>query len=356
LLASFPAVFLSHGFYAKAAMLVANHLSEMADAAVGYNEQVNAADKQVKLFGHDVPAYKTMGLNGMKDWLNWGLLGRILTFQQTLNDKKNLKAFTDYVVKDLEQAGHKMVNTLYATKELTKELGKKITKPSHVIKIPDAFKVNIHAEGDVRNIKALNNIYHISNTGAYGGIVGVGAEVVAHTLGVDSITNVFTRSWLMLSNLLQTAGALCSAKQIHSRKGDTLKETKQFKTLGLQEAFGTALEAVGAASWSNDWLLGLYRMGSALRMPYRKYKLQFERNEKGAMVPVPKEKLQWKFFNENLSLVVDGVAAVLILGAPAVAWWEKQHHTTLNPIERRKHKQMVQKKKTHTLNSIKTPL
>jgi hypothetical protein len=74
------------------------------------------------------------------------------------------------------------------------------------------------------------------------------------------------------------------------------------------------------------------------------------------MVPVPKEKLQWKFFNENLSLVVDGVAAVLILGAPAVAWWEKQHHTTLNPIERRKHKQMVQKKKTHTLNSIKTPL
>ena len=146
----------------------------------------------------------------------------------------------------------------------------------------------------------------------------------------------------MLSNLLQTAGALCSAKQIYARTGKTKQESRQFKALGVQEASGTVLEAVGAASWSNDWLLGLYRLGSALRMPYRKYKLLFERNEKGIMVPVPKEKLKWDFFNANLSLVADLLGATLILGAPLVAWWEKKHHTTLNPVERRKRKQALE--------------
>jgi hypothetical protein len=344
LLASFPAVFMSHGFYAKAFMLVANHLAEMADAAVGYNEQINAADKQAQMAGHLVPAYKTTGLNGMKEWLNFGLLGRSLTFQQTPADKKNLKAFTNYVVNDLNEAGRKMTNTLRATKALAGELGKKITTPSHGINVPEAFKVKIHPDGDVRNIKALENIYNISNTGAYGGIVGVGVEAVAHTVGIDRITNVFTRSWLMLSNLLQTAGALCSAKQIYGRTGKTKKENQQFKTLGMQEASGTVLEAVGAASWSNDWLLGLYRLGSALRMPYRKYKLLFKRNKQGVMIPVPKAELFWDFLNADLSLVADLLGATLILGAPLVAWWEKKHHTTLNPIERRKHKPTSNKK------------
>ncbi|MCE2930668.1 MAG: hypothetical protein LW809_04700 [Vampirovibrionales bacterium] len=350
LLASFPAVFLTHGFYAKAFMLMANHLSEMAEAAVGFREQIKAADKQAQLYGHKVPVSKTVGLNGMKEWLDMGLLKRVFTFQQTLEDKKNLKAFTDYVVKDLNQAGREMINTLNATKKLTGEVAKKIITPSHVIKMPDAFKIGIHPHGDVRNIKALNNIYHISNTGAYGGIVGVGAEVIAHTLGFDRITTVFTRPWLMLSNLLQTAGALCSAKQIYSRTGNSVRETKKLKAMGIQEASGTVLEAVGAASWSNDWLLGIYRLGSLLRMPYRKYKTLHKADSKGNIVKVNLKDLKNKIgadkeeadkiitalHSENLSFLVDGVAAVLILGAPAVAWWEKKHHTTLNPIERRK--------------------
>lgn len=344
LLASFPAVFMSHGFYAKAFMLVANHLAEMADAAVGYNEQINAAGKQAQMAGHTVPSYTTTGLNGMKEWLNFGLLGRTLTFQQTSGDKENLKAFADYVLKDLHNAGRKMTSTLHATQALAGELVKKITTPSHRINVPDAFNVKIHPDGDLRNFKALENIYHVSNTGAYGGIVGVGAEVLTHMVGIDKITNVLTRSWLMLSNLLQTAGALCSAKQIYGRTGETKKESQQFKALGIQEASGTLLEAVGSASWSNDWLLGLYRVGSALRTPYRKYKLLFERNTNGIMVPVPKEKRFWDLLNADLSFVADILGATFILGAPLVAWWERTHHQTLNPIARRKqHLQQVQK-------------
>jgi hypothetical protein len=155
---------------------------------------------------------------------------------------------------------------------------------------------------------------------------------------------------LMLSNLLQTAGALCSAKQIYSRTGNSVRETKKLKAMGIQEASGTVLEAVGAASWANDWLLGIYRLGSLLRMPYRKYKTLHKADSKGNIVKVNLKDLKNKIgadkeeadkiitalHSENLSFLVDGVAAVLILGAPAVAWWEKKHHTTLNPIERRK--------------------
>jgi hypothetical protein len=358
LLASLPAVFLSHGFYAKAAMLVANHLSEMAEAAVGYNDRVSSTENEARKFGNAVTPFKSTGLPGMKKWFNGDLLKRYLTFSATHTDHQNMGAFFAYVGKDLHYASKQLGASVQAGGDLIREVGKKVVKPSHQIRLPERFHVDSLPEGDVRNIQVQRNLYHVETTGAFGGIVGVGVETLAETFGVNHVAKLFTRPALLMANLFQTTGALCGAKQIWLRTDAHRQASPKDKKLALQEAGGTVLEAVGAASWSNDWLLGIYRLGSLLRMPYRKHKTMLEKDAEGNIVKVKviTPEIEAALRSENLSFLVDGVAAVLILGAPAVAWWEKQHHTTLNPIERRKHKQMVQKKKTHTLNSIKTPL
>ncbi|MFN9691856.1 MAG: hypothetical protein ACK551_07150 [Vampirovibrionales bacterium] len=346
LLASFPAVFMSHGFYAKAAMLVANHLSEMAEAAVGYNDRVTSAANEAKKHGNRVKPFQTTGLPGMKTWLNGDLLKRYLTFSATPTDHQNMRAFFAYVGKDLKHASKQAGASIQAGGKLLQEVGKKVVKPSHQIRLPERFHVDSLAKGDARNIQIQRNLFHAETTGAFGGIVGVGIETLAETLGVNHIAKIFTRPALLVANLLQTTGALCSAKQIWLRTDVEKQQSTKFKNLAYQEAGGTVLEAVGAASWSNDWLLGIYRLGSLLRMPYRKYKTLLEKDAEGNIVEVKviTPKIKTALRSENLSFLVDGVAAVLILGAPLVAWWEKKHHTTLNPIERSKHKPTSYKK------------
>jgi hypothetical protein len=346
LLASFPAVFLSHGFYAKAFMLVANHLSEMAEAAVGYNDRVTSAANEAKKHGITVGSFETTGLLGMKTWLNGDLLKRYLTLRTTPTDHQNMRAFFDYVGKDLHYASQQAGASIEAGGKLLQEIGKKVVNPSHQIRLPERFHVDSLANGDARNIQIQRNLYHAETTGAFGGIVGVGIETLAETLGVNQIAKIFTRPALLVANLLQTTGALCSAKQIWLRTDAQKQQNAKFKNIALQEAGGTVLEAVGAASWSNDWLLGIYRLGSALRMPYRKYKNLLGTDAEGNIVEVKliTQDIKNALKNEERSFWADVVSAVLILGAPLVAWWEKKHHTTLNPIERRKHKPTSNKK------------
>ncbi len=346
LLASFPAVFWSHGFYAKAAMLVANHLSEMAEAAVGYNDRVTSAANEARKHGNTVESFETTGLPGMKTWLNGGLVKRYLTFSTTHTDNQNIRTFFDYVGKDLHYASQQAGASIQAGGKLLQEVGKKVVNPSHQIRLPERFHVDSLAKGDSRNIQIQRNLYLAETTGAFGGIVGVGIETLAETLGVNHVAKLFTRPALLVANLLQTTSALCSAKQIWLRTDAQKQQNTKFKNLALQEAGGTVLEAVGAASWSNDWLLGIFRLGSLLRMPYRKYKTLLEKDAEGNIVEVKviTPKIKTALQSENLSFLVDGVSAVLILGAPLVAWWERSHHKSLNPLAcRQRHAQQVQK-------------
>jgi hypothetical protein len=318
----------------------------MAEAAVGYNDRVTSAANEARKHGNTVESFETTGLPGMKTWLNGGLVKRYLTFSTTHTDNQNIRTFFDYVGKDLHYASQQAGASIQAGGKLLQEVGKKVVNPSHQIRLPERFHVDSLAKGDSRNIQIQRNLYLAETTGAFGGIVGVGIETLAETLGVNHVAKLFTRPALLVANLLQTTSALCSAKQIWLRTDAQKQQNTKFKNLALQEAGGTVLEAVGAASWSNDWLLGIFRLGSLLRMPYRKYKTLLEKDAEGNIVEVKviTPKIKTALQSENLSFLVDGVSAVLILGAPLVAWWEKKHHTTLNPIERRKHTQASHKK------------
>lgn len=336
LLASMPAVFMTHGFYAKAGMLVANHLSEMAEAALGYNDRVSSAANEANKNGYTVPHYNTTGLVGMKQWLNWGLVFRSLTLQSTVEDQKNIRAFWGYVGNDLKAAAYETKQTIQAGGTLIAEWGKKLVNPSHRIQVPERFAFDTLANGDVKNIGIQQNLYNAERTGAFSGIIGVGVETLATTLGLGQASTFLTRPALLVANLLQTTGALCAAKQICLRTDAHKRQDPEMKRIGLQEAGGTVLEAIGAASWSNDWLLGIYRLGSLLRMPYRKLKTMLVKNANGGIEKVKEltPKIKRALLVENLSFGADGIAAVLILGAPLVAWWERTHHTTLNPVAR----------------------
>lgn len=359
LLASFPAVFWSHGFYAKAFMLVANHLSEMAEATIGYNDRVTAEAHKAREKGYAVPPLDIKGIKGFQQWFNRDLLKRTLRFRNTTNDKHQFKEATAFIVNDLKYAAKQLRGTLHAGGQWIKEASKKVVNPQYKMKWPERFKVDSLPSGSLENIKIQKNIYHAETTGAFGGIVGVMIETVADSIGVNHVAKIFTRPALLVANLLQTTAALCGAKQLYFRPDAQQKKSPKFKNMAYQEAGGVVLEAVGAASWSNDWLLGIYRIGSALRMPYRKHKTKLTTNEAGQVVelkiltPAVKKAL----FTEDLSFVADVVAAGLILGAPLIAWWEAKHRKSLNPVERLKSrpKQEAKPKASSKIQSVSYP-
>jgi hypothetical protein len=341
LLGSYPPVFFSHDLYAKMLMLVAFHLSEMAESAGDYNTFVGNKAAEAKALGIHVEPYTT-GLPGMKDWMNAAFFKRLLSGKATQADLNHRNAFADTLKRSMARAwGSKPGASGQALAHATDPF--KVRKSLHLgirtkalteqeIKALPKHKQVQYYETHFRNRK---NIYHMENAGAFGGLLGVLGETAAETVGLRGVARFVTQPWLMGSNLLQTIGFTATTKNIW-----TMHKTKEHpawahpKAMAVSEGAGTLLCAIGAASWSNDWLLGLYRLGSVLKTPFRMFQRGYKREGfEMKTIPLNDPNLKTALRSDKLSFVVDGLSALAILGSPLVAAYELKHHTSLNPLE-----------------------
>jgi hypothetical protein len=353
LLASYPPVFFSHNLYAKLMMMIAFHTSEMAESAVNYNTfigdvMVSAKEKNISL-----TQPKLSGLTGMKEWMNKGFFARIVTGKATAQDKQHIKAFNAYVVNDFKQAGTQLGQSFKAFGELGVEsLKTVVTLGKHKFNVPERLKLLPSKTPSQYNLNARQNIYHLENAGAFSGLLGVLAETVGHAFGLHQYTRLATVPWLMSANAMQTIGLGATAKTIWN----TGPQAK-YKWMAASEGTGAALCAIGAASWSSDALLGIYRLGSALQTPFRMYQRYFEVDAKGNSKKMAEADLtkdaklarNWDW----ITLGVDVLSAGAIIGSPFVAAYEAKHHTDLRKPEN--WKQLFGKKKKEPHPVVSSP-
>jgi len=331
LLASYPPVFFSHDLYAKLLMMIAFHLSEMAESGSDYNTFVGKMMNKGKAEGIALNQPTLTGLPGMKSWLTKEYTTRLATGKATPEDKVHFKQFWAYVARDQQNAFTHLGESFQALGELGVESVKTLgTLGKHTFKLPNKLNIWPKAKPSEHNLNARQNIYHFENAGAFAGLLGVLGETAGHTLGVHQYTRFLTVPWLMSANLMQTIGFGASSKAIW----DMGKERK-FKLMGASEGVGTLMCAIGAASWSNDTLLGIYRAGSALRTPFRMHQRlnkmvdgKFVQMTASDLDKTARTALRWDW----ISLVVDIASAAAIIGSPFVAAYELKHHTDLkNP-------------------------
>jgi hypothetical protein len=352
LLASYPPVFFSHDLYAKLMMMVAFHLSEMAESAVNYNTLAKTVQADGEKAGVHTAKVDYTGVAGMKDWLNGQYFKRLATGHASQQDVDHAKAFFSYVWNDQKKAVGHLKNTARGVLGLGQELGKKAINPKHHIQVPEALQLGIttpilkiedlnklplsEREAYVKNrLKSQTNIYHFENAGAFGGLAGIFGEAAAQASGVGWLSNMVTKPWLIGSNLLQTTGFTATTKTIWNQEKHRVDPSwAKPKLMAVSEGTGTLLCAIGAASWSNDWLLGLYRLGAVLKTPYMVFQRTFKKDGNQInRISLSEADLQKVLRADVLSFVVDGLSAGAILGSPFVAAYEMKHHKSLNPLD-----------------------
>jgi hypothetical protein len=377
LLAALPFVAMSHNLSSNMAMLLAFHICEMADASITYNTLSGLNKQSAETAGIHVQGQTAVSSSAMKylfespaeryirltgtvlskaeikeklealkktpdDALHSQVLGweaspmrRLISGKGLTKDTQALSELGQWLIEDQKQATQQFIKINQQLGRFAVDIVKHIVDAKHPITPPPLFKLLAPAGDYAAKATALENAYHLQNAGAFAGIVGVLAEGTSHVLGISTMTKPIVRTWLLGSNLLQSVGLINTTQQLWHQ--EQLPKWGR-KIIAPLEGVGAILCAVGAASWSNDTLLGLYRLGSLFQSPLRVIKLFYTTDPQTRQLsPKLMSRADWAIVaSQGAILGLDALSAAAIIGSPAVKHYEATHHTSLNPWKKPK--------------------